>query len=96
MFIIRRTGLIRRDPVVPCQKLRLDPPGTYITVSNTSPSQKLRLDPTFWHLQNGVEHITVPEVRYDWIPRELHMIPKRIVQLSSCVLHDDAQHDGAQ
>ena len=30
-----------RNPLPPSQKVRPDPPGTYMTVSNTSPSEKV-------------------------------------------------------
>ena len=36
---------IPRDPVVPSQKVRLDPPGTYIAVSPITVPEKVRLDP---------------------------------------------------
>ena len=34
-----------RDPVVPSQKVRLDPPGTYITLPPITVPEKVRLDP---------------------------------------------------
>ena len=33
------------DPVVPSQKVRLDPPGTYIAASSITVPEKVRLDP---------------------------------------------------
>ena len=48
-----------RDPVVPSQKVRLDPPGTYITVSPSSPEVRYEngslgiLNPGTKHLDPG-------------------------------------------